>query len=267
MTEQVLKSSPDIRWRTIALPVEHGGWGFLIEPILLGLLVAFSPAALALSLSAVGVFLIHQPLKTALKDRLNGRRYLRTRWAERFALGYGLVSLLGFILALLTSSFSFWLPLLLAVPFAVIQLAYEARGRGRELLPEIGGALALGATAPAIWMASSGTFVTGLLLWLLLALRIVPSLLYVRVVLRQVRGKPASAFPPLAAHLVAGFIMVLLWLAEWINGFALLAIVVLFLRAAYRLSRKQPVPAKVIGIQEMVFGLCYVLLLALSLEI
>ncbi|MBZ0296495.1 MAG: YwiC-like family protein [Anaerolineae bacterium] len=28
--------------RSVALPAEHGGWGFLIEPILLGLLVAFS---------------------------------------------------------------------------------------------------------------------------------------------------------------------------------------------------------------------------------
>lgn len=29
-----------VKLRTVALPAEHGGWGFLFEPIVLGLLLA-----------------------------------------------------------------------------------------------------------------------------------------------------------------------------------------------------------------------------------
>ncbi len=43
--------------RPIALPVEHGGWGLLFEPIVLGLLLAPSPAGLFISLGATGAFL------------------------------------------------------------------------------------------------------------------------------------------------------------------------------------------------------------------
>ncbi len=78
-----------VRLRPIALPVEHGGWGFLGAPIVLGLWVAPSVAGFWLSLAALGVFLTRQPLKLALGDRQRGKRYPRTVWAERFVVLYG----------------------------------------------------------------------------------------------------------------------------------------------------------------------------------
>ena len=56
--------------RSVALPTEHGGWGFLAEPILPGLLVAPSWAGLLLSLAALAVFL----------DRLFEGRELDREW-------------------------------------------------------------------------------------------------------------------------------------------------------------------------------------------
>ena len=37
-------TTPSVRLKAIALPPEHGAWGFLLEPIVLGLLVAPSLA-------------------------------------------------------------------------------------------------------------------------------------------------------------------------------------------------------------------------------
>src|SRR3990172_6520564 len=71
--------------KSVALPAEHGGWGFTLEPIFLGMLVAPSWYGALLGLSALAVFLIHQPVKVATKDRIKGRRPIRTVWAERFA--------------------------------------------------------------------------------------------------------------------------------------------------------------------------------------
>ncbi len=49
--------SASVRLRLVALPVEHGGWGMLGAPILLGLWLAPSPAGFWLSLAALGIFL------------------------------------------------------------------------------------------------------------------------------------------------------------------------------------------------------------------
>ena len=42
-------------WRGVAVPTEHGGWGFTLEPILLGLLVAHSATAWEISAAALGL--------------------------------------------------------------------------------------------------------------------------------------------------------------------------------------------------------------------
>ena len=55
--------------RSIALPLEHGGWGFTLEPVLLGLLVAYSPAAWELSVAALAVSLAFTGCGTS-PDRL-----------------------------------------------------------------------------------------------------------------------------------------------------------------------------------------------------
>lgn len=108
--------------KSIALPSEHGGWAFLFEPILLGSLVAGSANGVILSAAMLSAFLIHQPLKLALKDRLKGRRPPRTVWAERLVAGYSLLAivLLGIVAA--NADPLFVVPLLLALPFLLMQV-------------------------------------------------------------------------------------------------------------------------------------------------
>src|SRR5690606_8314064 len=67
--------SPVRQWRAVALPAEHGGWSFWLEPILLGLLLAPTIAGLWLALASFGVFLSRQPFKIAWADRQRGRRF------------------------------------------------------------------------------------------------------------------------------------------------------------------------------------------------
>ncbi len=253
----------------VALPAEHGGWGFLIEPLLLGLLAVPTPAGAALALAVCGVFLLHQPLKVALKDRRKGKRYLRTRWAERFALFYGGVTLAGGLLALGLAGGTFLpalLPsLLLALPLAGVQLGYELRNRGRDLLPETAGALALGAAVIALALLAGWTLAAALVLWALLAVRSSTSILYVRARLRLEKGKPAHIPPTLAAHGGGLLALGLLVGARLAPGLALAGGVLLAGRAAYGLSRwRRPAPAKVIGIQEMFYGIAYAVLCALG---
>lgn len=265
VTERNVVSGARPRLRSVALPVEHGGWAFLLEPVLLGLLVAPTWAGFWLSLSALGVFLIHQPLRTAAKDFVKGKQYVRTRWALGFALLYGTLALIGFVLALLTSDFVFWLLLVLAVPLALIQLWYEARNRGKELLPELAGAVALLAVASAIALAGGWELPRSLALWIILVARTIGSILYIRARLRLVRGETIEPIPVIWTHVV-GFILiaslVFLRLSPWLAAVMML---VLLARAVYGLTTaNQHIRAQVIGFQELGFGLLYVIVIAIG---
>ena len=71
--------------KSVAMPAQHGGWSFALEPVLVGLLVAPTAGGLLLGVAAFMVFLLDQPLRVAVKDRRKGKYYARTRLAERAA--------------------------------------------------------------------------------------------------------------------------------------------------------------------------------------
>lgn len=60
--------------RPVAVPSEHGGWGFVLELALLGLLLAPAVAGTRLAMAMLGPFLARQSLKLVLADRRGGRR-------------------------------------------------------------------------------------------------------------------------------------------------------------------------------------------------
>ena len=43
---ETIRGPGGVRLRTVALPVEHGGWGISLEPVVLGLLVAPSASGI-----------------------------------------------------------------------------------------------------------------------------------------------------------------------------------------------------------------------------
>ncbi|MFQ3537071.1 MAG: YwiC-like family protein [Aggregatilineales bacterium] len=251
-------------WRSAVLPTEHGGWGFLFEPILLGLLVAFSWPGVALSVAAINIFLLQQPLKTALRDRLRSRYYARTALAERFAVLFGTLAFLSGVLALLTAQGDFLIPIMLAAPLALLQVSYAVRNRGREALAEISGAWALGASAPTIGLAGGLALPTAFLLWFIIGWRALISILYVRVRLRRARQEPARLEAALLLHALALVVFVGLWLLN-VTGAALpIAFGILLARAAKGLLAPRAVPTKVIGFSELGCGILVAILAAVA---
>lgn len=254
------------RWRVVALPTEHGGWGFISEPIILGLLLAPGGAALTLSIAALAAFLLRQPLKLYLKDRRAGRNVPRTRLARRFVLIYGsiLVSAGGLTL-LLTPTLTALLPLLLTLPFLSLQLLADMRSQSRTLAAEMAGSIAPGVLASAIVLMQDWALLSALGLWLALAIKAVTAVLYVRARLRLEYGKDAPRRLAVGAHLVGLALLmgaagygVLPWTAP-------LAMSLLLGRATLGLSAlRRPRPARIIGMQEIAYGLIFVVLIALG---
>ena len=256
-------ASQRVRLKSIALPPEHGAWGFLLEPLLAGLLIAPSWAGLCLALGVIGAFLARHPLKIALADRAKGKRYARTLAAERVALVFCVLGALGFGGAVALAGFEMLVPLLLAVPLAVVLFASYLTNRGRDLLPELAGAVALAVSAASVALAGGESLDLALALWAILAARDVPSILYVRARLRLERGKPHAPAAVWAANglAVAGVLALVLAGAAPVLG--LVAMIVLLIRAAHGLSpyRGGGRP-QTIGFLEMGYGLLTVILTA-----
>jgi YwiC-like protein len=250
-----LAHSNGMRLRTVALPIEHGGWGLALEPVALGLLVAPSLAGAGLALATLGAFLARHPLKLLASDRRNNRRFPRTEIAKRFVLLYGATAALGLLIALMAAtSKQFLWPLLLAAPLVVVQLVADAKGQSRALWPELAGSTAMAAVATSIALADGWAWPVAFGLWAVLAARVVPTILYVRARLARLHGKEVVIIPVMTAHLAAlAFILLLAWL----NVVPLLAsgaLIVLMLRAIVGFSTGRPGTAKAIGVSELAFG-------------
>lgn len=109
----------NVRWQSVALPYEHGGWSFIGEPLLLGLLLVPSWSGLALGIAAYASFLFRQPFKVLMMDYRKKRITPRGMLARRFVFGYALLTAIASITMLLyLPNHRALIPLVAAAPLA-----------------------------------------------------------------------------------------------------------------------------------------------------
>jgi hypothetical protein len=241
------------------LPTEHGGWAFLFEPIVLGLLVAFSWDGVLVALAAVATYLARQPLKLFASDRQRGKVYPRTLLAERAFAALALLGAAALAMAASRTRGAIWPALAVAAPLAALALWFDLGRRSREAGAELSGALALGAIATAIALAGRWEPTNAFGLWAVLAARSVPTILYVRARLRLEKGQGARAGLAYVAHGTAiawTAALATLSLAPWLSTAAM---ALLAARCGIGLSPWRPrMKTWQIGVSEIVFGLIVV---------
>jgi len=261
---RVALDAQTVRLRAVALPVEHGGWGMLGEPLLLGLLIAPSVPGLGVGLAAAFAFLARHPLKLAIADRRQGRRTARAVASERFALLYtGLA--VGALLLANRGPAGWWLPLAAAAPLALAQFLHDVRNQGRQLLPELLGGLALGSIVAAELLAGGWTLAPSFAAWAIVASKATAAILYVRARLRCDRGLAFGRATVLWVHLLALLVALGLAAAQQAPWLAAGAFGLLFVRAAHGLSRfHRRVRPQAVGLIEMALGLAFVVVTALG---
>ena len=252
-------------WRPVVAPAEHGGWGFMLEPVLLGWLVAPSAAALLLGMATIAAFLIRHPLKIALVDRRRGLTTNRTRRARIVIAVLGAVAGLCFLAALWRAGPGFLAPLVMAAPFGAVYLYYDLTKPGRTLQAELTGPLALAFVASSVAVMDGWLLLNAMALWAALSLRAVPSVLYVRARIRLDRRRAPNTVWPIVAHALALLAVgALIWI-ELLPALAVVPYIVLLVRAAWFLSPRRPmVQIKTIGFMELGLGLFLIVTLAIG---
>jgi hypothetical protein len=244
-------------WRAVAVPSEHGGWGLTVEPVLLGLLVAPSMAGAALAAGAFVAFVVRTPLKLVLVDRWRGRWLPRTRLASAIA-GIELAVLGALaVVAGLAAGWAWIVPVAVAGPLVAVELWFDMRSRGRRLVPELAGAIGIGSAAAAIAVAAGEPATLAVGLWLVIAARAVASVPFVRVQIDRLRHGQAkttvSDWAQLAGvALAAAAVAVDVQLAAGAAAIAALAV------GQFAWVRRTPIPAKRLGLRQLVLGLAVV---------
>ena len=255
--------SPRPSLRSIALPVEHGGWGFTLEPVLLGLLVAYSPAAWELSIAALAVFLARRPFKLFATDLVRRRWLARTTVAASFAALYGALALAGLIGALVTADARFLVAYAVAVPFAAVALYNDSQSKSRTIVAELAGSMAMGSTVAAIALADGWGWVDAFGLWFVLVARGTTAISLVRGQIRRVHEKPVgevAIYGTQLATIAAMALAATLGAVPWLAVVAIAGIGVL----AYLSLQRPPVAARVVGWTQIVTGFAVVMLTALG---
>lgn len=255
-----------VGWKSVALPAEHGGWGFTLEPVILGLLVAPSAAGWEISMVALATFLARRPVKIMSTDLVRKRWLPRTSVAAWFSLFYGSLAVAGTVGAFVTAQAPFWQPVAVAAPFAGFALYADAHSRNHTLVAELVGSVAMGATVTAIALASGWGFLPGFGLWFVLVARGVATIALVRGLIRRVHGKPVGAGAIYAAQwgaLAAMAVAAASDVVPWMSVGAIAAIGVL----AYVSLVRPPVPARVVGWTQIAAGLGVVILTAVGVRL
>lgn len=233
--------------RPLAFPSEHGGWGFLLEPIVLALIVAPSVAGGAVAIAAVAGFLARHPLRLALSDLLRRKRYARTAVCARLAIAYSAVTIIALVVAAHIAGLRALLPFALASPLAAFQFVHDIDKRGRALVPEMAGVAAMGAIAASIAMAAEQSIALASALWCLALLRSIPAIVFVRAALGKDRRAGA-----IALHAFAVAASIALWRWGLVPLAAVVAMCGLLARATIGGSPVQP--ARSVGIRELGYG-------------
>jgi hypothetical protein len=263
-----VKHKSGIPLKSIALPIEHGSWGFVFEPLVAGVFLAPSVAAIFISIFVVGAFLTRQPLKFVLADWQQGRRLPRTEIAFRFVLIFGGIATFGLFGSVLSAPTVSFIPFVAVAPPIIYLIFKDAARQSRNLLPEVIAAFGLASSLPAITLAGGWPWPASLALWAIILARLVPSIIYVRNRLRLEKGKEYSRFAPFLAHALALIVAGGLAYAGLSPFLMILIMGFLLGRSVFGLSRFRRVArAKVIGIYEVVYGAVTILALLLGFYI
>ena len=231
--------------------------------MLLGLLVSWSIQGLALGIAALIAFLARTPAKIALVD------LRRNRWFKRSTVAVRVASIeISVIIALLffagfKSDPRFWLPFVVAAPLVAIQLWFDIRSKSRRLLPELAGTIGISSIVAVILLANGESFKVALGLWIVVATRGSAAIPYVRTQVLRIHGRSNKVWHSDLAQGLAIVSVVIGWLAELVPLASAIAIsiIAIFNFGAVRLS---PRPAKVIGLQQMFFGIAVVLVTTIA---
>ena len=191
-----------------------------------------------------------------IKDTLQHISTERTRMALSWSLGYCFFASLALGTIIFLRDYSFLKIFIVVIPIGLIHLWAVIKGNKKELLAELSGVMTLGAVAASIVLVSRHYLIQALVVWLVLAIRAVTAVIYVRYRLNKVRGKENNFAFVFFVHVIGLAILGVLVSFYLIKPIIIMAGLLLVLRLF--INNKFSITPKWLGIQESFVGAVFV---------
>jgi hypothetical protein len=248
--------------RHIALPEEHGSWGFVLEPLVLALVIGYSQQGLFLASASFLLFLAHQPIRIIL----NKKKILSLRKkAGGVLLIYLTLAVLLFGLVYQSAVHYLLYPFLLAFLLMGGFLLFELSGKARKITSEIIATVSIGFIAVSIVLLSGWSEVKGWAFFILLLNRAVPTVLFIHERIKVVRQQKMNKWIPVTVALIGFATALYLAMQSLIPQLALLGIVILIARIIIGFTEPLlKLTLKQAGILEFIYGILFVIISAVA---
>ena len=232
--------------KKLVIPTEHGSWSWLLVPYFVGLLVAreWNLAAVLVLIGGMAGFLVRQPAISWMRIRSERGRKSDLGLARAWTIGLGLIAAVCFVwLLLLERAVLLWLLIPMIIIFVLYLVASrQRRSSVRTLWMEVTGAAGLATTAPAAYVAATGTLDgTAWALWGLMAGQNMLGVLYVRLRIADTRGRSMSRTPVIWGHVGVLLLLIIGAIVEAIPWLAVVPFAGYLARALWAVGRTRPV--------------------------
>ena len=242
----------------VALPKEHGSWGFVLEPLILSLFVAFTLDGLLLALATFFMFLTSQPLKVITTNSASKKFKTAARVVLLF---YLFITIILLIYLIFNISFYSLIPFYFAVLILLIYKYAEFNNFGRNLFIEIFPIFSMTFIATTIVIIDESFGFSPFVFSLLLLSRAVPTVFYINAKVKWIKG---LKFSPLPTHLLnSGFLLFIIYAGfnNLLPMLSILGMVLLTTRSIVGFSKFNFTKSvKQIGVVEFIYGGLFVVI-------
>lgn len=253
--------------RKLVLPREHGAWGMLLEPMLVGCLVLPTWVGGGACLAIFLTFLARRPVVVGwfLASSVNDPQQRRkARWIGIVLLSFATAGL-AVVLWKSAGGMEVVVVLAAAVILGATNFMLDRRRQGRSLTAELTGAWAMTLIGPIVVLVGGGELMVATSIGALLAFRQTAAILYVRHRLRAAYGKPTphgTAVICICLGLIVSVPLIGVCAIGWIG---VGAVAMILLRAlAVQWVGNRPVAPKRVGLTELLIGVSFALLVAID---
>ena len=242
----------------VALPKEHGSWGFVLEPLLLSLIVAFTIDGLLLALATFILFLSNQPLRIFVNKSSSHK--IRSI-AVFVLLFYLLVSAVLLVLPILHLELEKLLPFLGGILLMPIYFFAVIKKFSRNLFVELLPIFSMTLIAISIITFDNSFNYNPIIFGMLLLSRAITTVIYVSAKVKESKG---FEFSVRYTHILNFVFLLFIIFASFTNHLPLLSIlglVLLTLRSVIGFSQFNFTKTiKQIGVMEFIYGSLFVII-------
>lgn len=240
----------------VAFPKEHGSWGFVLEPLILSLIVAFTLDGLFLALATFFMFLSNQPLKV-ITNKSASKKF---KSAARIVLFFYLLIAIILLIYLTLKFTDFSLILFSSAIFILlIYKIAELKKLSRNIFVELFPIFSMTLFASTIVMIDSTFSFNPIIFGLLLLSRSVPTVFYINAKVKWSKGFKFSVLP---THLLNGGFLLFIFYAGFnslLPMLSILGMLMLTARSIIGFSKFNFTKSvKQIGVFEFIYGALFV---------